>query len=74
MKCGSANLDRGIVRSFSMVVYKSGDKPLGLLEAASSKTIWPRLQAFLCLDCGHVELFCDTESVKKELARQANQD
>ena len=67
MKCGGVNLDSGIIRSFSKVVYKSGNQPLGLLDAVSPKATWPRLQASLCLDCGHVELFCDPELVKKEL-------
>ncbi|MCP4541006.1 MAG: hypothetical protein GY832_28045 [Chloroflexi bacterium] len=74
MKCGSVNLDSGFIRSFSKVVYKSGDKPLDLVGVISEKVTWPKLQASLCLDCGHVELFCDTEFVKKELAKQVNRD
>ncbi|MBN2257893.1 MAG: hypothetical protein JW704_08715, partial [Anaerolineaceae bacterium] len=54
MKCGSSNLDSGFIRSFAKMAYKSGNKPLDLVFDYFPEEKWPRIQARLCLDCGHL--------------------
>ena len=58
-KCGSKNIEKGIIRGQKAVGFAGEHKKV---LAGDSKIL-----AFVCLDCGYLELSVDKEDVKKKL-------
>jgi len=61
-QCGGAKFDKGALKGWFYDKYKSESK-LKLGEI--------RIDAYLCLDCGHVEIFASyPEQIEKKLKKR----
>ncbi len=58
-QCGGTNFDRGSIYSSFRVEYKSVDK----------RFINVYTNAYLCLDCGHLELFATDKKYVEEMKK-----
>ncbi len=58
-KCDGKNIEKGIIRGSKNVKF-AGEHKKAL--AGDSK-----IEAFVCLDCGYLELSVDKEDVKKKM-------
>ncbi|PIN73612.1 hypothetical protein COV20_05300 [Candidatus Woesearchaeota archaeon CG10_big_fil_rev_8_21_14_0_10_45_16] len=62
LRCGSTKLDQGLLPipfNLHPVNYKSNNQR----KLSSSATV----EATMCLDCGHLDLYCDPQEVKRRL-------
>lgn len=65
--CGG-EFDRGIARTTGSQLHYVSDKgPHDIFGGASVND--PQVNALVCLDCGHVELYVDPKALRKRIDR-----